>query len=103
MTKTITVKGLGNVSAKPDLIVITMILESIDRSYDQAMHLSVEKISKLTSALTEVGFEKSDLKTTNFNIKTEYDRVKRNNRYEQVFLGYKCIQNLTSCIKLFLH
>lgn len=94
MTKTITVKGMGNVSAKPDLIVVTMILESMDKSYDQAMHLSVEKISKLTAALMDVGFEKSDLKTTNFNVKTEYDSVKRNGRYEQVFLGYKCIQNL---------
>lgn len=94
MTRTITVKGLGNVSAKPDQIVITMILESMDKSYDQAMQISVTKISQLTAALTKVGFEKSDLKTTNFNVKTEYDSVRKNGRYEQVFLGYKCVQNL---------
>ena len=37
MMKTITVKGVGNVSAKPDYITISMTVESMDSDYEKAM------------------------------------------------------------------
>ena len=37
MNKTITVKGIGNASARPDYVVISMALESTDKEYSKAM------------------------------------------------------------------
>ena len=37
MDRTITVKGTGNVSVKPDLTIISFTLKSIDKNYDKAM------------------------------------------------------------------
>ena len=45
MTKTIIVKGVGNVSVKPDLIVVSMKLATEDREYDKTMELAAQRIS----------------------------------------------------------
>ena len=37
MMRTITVRGVGNVSARPDYITISMTIESIRKDYDEAM------------------------------------------------------------------
>lgn len=33
--KTITIKGIGQIALKPDLIVISMKMETIDKEYDK--------------------------------------------------------------------
>ena len=71
--KTITVKGMGKVSVKPDLIVISMNLETKDKDYEQTMNLASEKINMLSKALQNVGFKKDDIKTCHFNIRTNYE------------------------------
>ena len=35
--KTITINGVGKVAIKPDLIVISMNLKTLDKDYDKAM------------------------------------------------------------------
>ena len=47
MMRTITVRGVGNVSARPDYITISMTIESIRKDYDGAMRDASERISKL--------------------------------------------------------
>lgn len=47
MMRTITVRGVGNVSARPDYITISMTIESIRKDYDEAMRDASERISKL--------------------------------------------------------
>ena len=42
-----------------------------------------------------IGFEKGSVKTTNFSVRTDYDRVKdRNGNYQSVFCGYEVTHNL---------
>ena len=41
MARTITVKGIGKASAKPDYVVLSMTLESNHMDYDKAMDLSL--------------------------------------------------------------
>lgn len=72
MNRLITVKGTGNVSVKPDLIVITMNLESQQLEYDQTMQLAADSVNIITSAIESVGFDKKDLKTTSFDVRTHY-------------------------------
>lgn len=89
MERRITVKGTGQVSVKPDLIVIDLRLESLDMDYEQAMAQATRSVEELNKVLSGVGFKKEDLKTTSFNVTTQYrsEQDKRGN-YIQVFEGY---------------
>jgi len=44
MNRTITIKGTGKISVKPDLIIITMRLESHDNNYEKTMKLAAESV-----------------------------------------------------------
>ena len=89
MARIITVKGIGKASAKPDYVEISMSLHTRDKNYDRAMELAGQHIQHLTETICAIGFEKSDLKTANFNVRTDYQNVKdRNGNYNRVFNGY---------------
>ena len=93
--RTITVKGVGTLSAKPDLTVIKMDLKSKDKDYEKCMELSSLYMQGLCSALEKIGFEKSDLKTVSFDVEPSYDNVKdRGGNYKRVFEGYNCTHRL---------
>ena len=90
MARTITVKGIGKVSARPDYVVISMSLESNHKDYDKAMSLAADNIQYLNETLGRCGFEKDAVKTTNFNVRTDYEREKdRYGNYKSVFCGYE--------------
>lgn len=93
--KTITVKGMGRVSVKPDWIAIAIRLETKDKEYDKTMNAAAERIECLDQTLEEAGFDKKAVKTTNFNVRTEYEHVKdKNGSYQSVFAGYVCTHHL---------
>ena len=95
MNRVITVKGTGRVSSKPDLVVLSMALESQKLKYDETMELATESLQELTAAIQSCGFKKEDLKTTNFNIRTHYENYKdADNNYKNKFAGYICEQGL---------
>lgn len=95
MPRTITVKGMGRVTAAPDYVVISMSLEAHERDYEATMELAAKKIEQLNASLEEIGFEKKSVKTTNFNVRTDYEREKdRNGNYKSVFNGYICSHRL---------
>ncbi|MDD3489453.1 MAG: SIMPL domain-containing protein [Paludibacter sp.] len=95
MPRTITVKGMGNVKTAPDYIVISMNLESQSLNYDETMELAAKQIDYLNTSLEEIGVEKKAVKTTNFNVRTDYDSVKdKNGNYKRVFNGYVCSHRL---------
>lgn len=95
MARTITVKGIGKVSAKPDYVVLPRTLESKYKDYNKAMDMAANHIQHLNETLFSIGFEKGSVKTTNFNVCTDYDRVKdRNGNYQSVFCGYEVTHNL---------
>lgn len=95
MNRTITVKGTGQISAKPDLIVISLELSSLEKTYKEAMEAEVSKISELAKAVRKSGFEKDKLKTISFNVEEEYEwhkDEKENN--VRVFVGFICKHKL---------
>lgn len=95
MPRTITVKGMGRVTTAPDYVVISMRLEAHEQEYEATMELVAKKIEQLNISLEEIGFEKKSVKTTNFNVRTDYERVKdRNGNYKSVFNGYICSHRL---------
>lgn len=95
MARTITVKGIGRASAKPDYVVLSMTLEAKHKDYQEAMTMTADQIQYLNDTLTGIGFEKGSTKTTNFNVRTDYDRVKdRYGNYESIFRGYEVTHQL---------
>lgn len=86
MDRLITVKGTGNVRVKPDLIIITMTLESHKYEYDETMELATNSVNALQDSIRSVGFDKKDLKTTSFDVKTHYENYQdKDNNYKSKF------------------
>lgn len=95
MPKTITVKGIGKISAKPDYVVLSMLLKSCDIDYDKAMELADKELEQLKEALSDVGFDKKALKTADFNVRTEYNNVDSAlDNYRREFNGYSVSHRL---------
>ncbi len=95
MNRIITVKGTGNLSVKPDLIIITMNLQSHEYDYQDTMILATESINTIQKAVQGVGFDKSDLKTTGFDVNTNYESYRdEKNNHKTRFDGYICEQQL---------
>ena len=93
--RTIAVKGTGSISAKPDLITIALSLESADKDYEKLMRRSAEKTDALGACLEKVGFAKTSLKTTDFNVDARYDNEKNEEGvYVRKFKGYVCIHRM---------
>ena len=81
--RTIRVTGKGQIKVKPDTTRITMSLEGTYPEYGEALRHSSLDTEHLKDILSAFGFERSDLKTLNFNVETEYES------YKQRFVGYK--------------
>ena len=95
MSRTITVRGVGSVSVKPDYITLSMTIDSHDKSYDRATEEAARRIDILQDATVSVGYKKDALKTASFNVETRYENVKdRQGNYKREFSGYACIYRL---------
>lgn len=93
--RTITVKGTGSVSARPDYIILSLNIEALSETYDRAMSEAAERIERLQGAAVCVGYHKEDLKTTSFDVQTRYENVKdRQGNYKREFAGYACTYRL---------
>ena len=87
--RTITVKGTGRVTARPDCVEISLSRETHKLDYDKAVETANERMEAVTSALTAVGFRKEDLKTTSYHIRSDYISVQNRVRgQERQFNGY---------------
>lgn len=95
MDKTITVRGVGKVSVKPDTAALTLVLSSIDERYDAAMILAEKQLDELRGSFGNAGFEKGEIKTVDFRVTTEKKNVPdMKGNYTSVFLGYRCVHTL---------
>ena len=95
MQRTITVKGTGSATAAPDLIRISMSLESKEYTYALTMKSAEEEIESLKEAIVSAGFDRKDLKTLDFDVRTEYNNEKDHfGNYQRIFKGYTCTHQL---------
>ncbi len=87
--RTIRVTGKSQIKLKPDLTRITLSLEECSPEYEEALQRSSQDTEKLQDLLTTFGFARSDLKTLNFGVDTEYESYQEQGVYKQRFIGYK--------------
>lgn len=87
--RTIRVTGKGQIKVKPDTTRLTISLEGTYPEYGEALRHSSLDTEQLKDILSAFDFQRSDLKTLNFNVETEYESYKVNGSYKQRFIGYK--------------
>jgi len=91
MTRTITVRGIGSLAAKPDLTVLILSLEARAPLYEQALKQAEAGTDALRSAAVASGFGPDELKTEDFRVRTEYRDVRdRQGGCRQALAGYVC-------------
>lgn len=72
-----------------------MKLEAKDKEYDTVMEMTAKQLEQLNTSLTAIGFEEESVKTTNFNVDTDYDSYKdKLGNYQRFFSGFVCRHNL---------
>ncbi len=88
--RTIRITGKGQVRLKPDVTRITITLTGLYKDYGETLRRSSEDTETLKDVLSGFGFARSDLKTLNFDVDTEYESYRdKNNNYKQRFTGYR--------------
>ncbi|MBE6989209.1 MAG: DUF541 domain-containing protein [Ruminococcaceae bacterium] len=96
MERTLTVRGEARLSLPPDQAVVTMTLESRHTEYDAAMARADGDIESLRGALAAAGFDRDDLKTTDFRVSPEYDYTHdEQGNSRRVFRGWTCGHTLS--------
>ena len=95
MGKEIVVKGVGTASAKPDYVIVSLDISTLEADYQFALDESARKLDEIYNELYKVGFEKECVKTTNFNVQTRYDSQRdKNGNYNRYFVGYAVSHSL---------
>ena len=93
--RTITVKGVGSASTRPDHAEITLSIEGRDNNYEKALEIASTAVETMTEALAKAGFDKKALKTTDYSVNTDYRSVRdENGDYTREFNGYICQYSL---------
>lgn len=95
MNRTITIKGIGKLRLKPDQTVVSLTLKTVHADYDRAMDEAAKQLEQLRNAIVRIGFAKDALKTTGFDVGTEYENERdKNGTYKRVFVGYRVTHTL---------
>ena len=87
--RTIRVTGKGQIKVRPDTTRITISLEGTWPEYGETLRHSSQDTERLKDVLSAFGFKRSDLKTLNFNVETEYESYKDKGTYNQHLIGYR--------------
>jgi len=95
MTRTIKVTGKSKIQALPDCTKISLTITATLPEYDKCLAKSVEDMNTIVECIKQFGFERKELKTSNFEInrKTEGYRDKYND-WKYRFIGYEYTQDL---------
>jgi len=93
--KIITVKGVGSVSEKPDVIVIFLTQETLALEYDKTMEKAAADLDEIRKAIAGAGYDTAELKTSSFNVNTNYEHIRdAQGNYKDKFKGYLCTHRL---------
>ena len=100
MTRTIKVTGKSNLQASPDYTRISLAISDTLKEYDDCLAKSVEDMNLIVDCIKKFGFERKELKTSDFEInrKTEGYRD-RHDDWKYRFVGYEYTENLNFTFK----
>ncbi len=88
--RTIRVTGTGALKLRPDLTRLTLTLQGTDEDYGAVLKKSAEDTETLRGVLEGLGFDRSALKTLQFNTDTVYEGYQdEKGVYRNRFVGYQ--------------
>lgn len=100
MNRTIRVTGKSNIKVSPDYTRISLEMTDVLSEYDMCLAKSVEDMNVIVNCIKEFGFERSELKTSGFEIVRKIEGYyDKNNNYKHRFVGYQYVQNLNFVFK----
>ena len=89
MPRTITVRGTGKISAKPDRISVSLTVEAKDPDYAAAMEKADRDADAISEAVLGAGIDGDALRMENFNVRADYESVHdEHGNWKNVFAGY---------------
>ena len=97
---TISVSGIGEIYAKPDLALIDFSVLTEKKTVGEAMAENTKKMNSVIEAIKSQEVEEKDLKTTSFNINPRYEYQKIETEIypyppgKRVLVGYEVTQSL---------
>ena len=90
--------GRGRAAKSPDFVVLSLSLSARNSEYADAVTVGSQQIEMLRESIVEAGFSADDLKTTDFNVETVYEREEfrdgGSKRFREVFGGFECHHEL---------
>ncbi len=93
MPRTITVRGTGKISAKPDEISVSLTVETKDPDYAAAMEKADREAEAISDAVREAGIEEDALRMADFNVRADYEGVHdEHGNWTNVFRGYAVVR-----------
>ena len=96
-TRTITVSGIGEVYAKPDLAIVDLSVVSEAKTVSEAMSDNTAKMNAVIDFVKSQGVGDKDIKTVNFSIYPRYDYTEATQIYpsgKRTLSGYDITQTL---------
>ena len=95
MERTIRITGKGTAALKPNQITLALHMNCVEKKYADSLSRSANEVKKLRDALIDIGFDRDDLKTTDFSINTQYRSYQdKNGNWKNRFEGYRTEQDL---------
>jgi len=92
--ETVSVEGISEISVMPDLVSVSLNVETLEDSANVAKDKNAEIVAKVKDALIAAGFSRDDFETQNFNIYEEFDWSKD----ERTSKGFKATHSIVVSI-----
>ncbi len=90
MEKVIKITGKGKISVKPDTIKLSINASDVYKDYSECLSSSSRQTRVIRQAVEEAGLDSEQLKTVNFSVNTEYERIQdENNKWRSALAGYR--------------
>ena len=93
--RVVTIKGIGSLEMPVDLVKMDLTLEELNKDYKKGHEVFDSYIIEIQNIVQSLGFDKTDLKTSEIRVTTEYDNKKKYGKYVDVFKGYKFETEMT--------
>lgn len=92
---TLTVAATGTADAPPDQAVLTIAVETVGASAEEALAQNATRADAVIRALTELGIPREDIGTSSFGLNPEYARPERGaEQQEPRIVGYRAYNML---------
>ncbi len=93
----ITVKGIGELRVPVDFVEMNFTLSEKNKDYKKGYENFQKGIEEIQSIISNCGFDKKELKTSELKTITEYDHISKKGAYTEVFRDYNFIIKMKLC------